>query len=260
MNLVEGLAEYSTTINQYQIAFLCKYIRSSREVVLFIHGLACSANSFRNVYDRDYFSDKSLLIPDLIGFGKSSKPENYSYSMDDQAKTIEELLSILPQWDIHIVAHSMGGAIALLLNSNILTRVKSFANIEGNLIREDCGVLSRGIASLSYEEYKNDLYEKQLIEYRDHQQLRFEDTMPYATYKSAKSLVEWSDSGELLNRFKNLSCRKSYFYGEENKYMPVLKKIDYVSKYMIHECGHGMMTENPDEFYCKLSDFINSQD
>ncbi len=81
-----------------------------------------------------------MLIVDHIGFGSSSTPENFSYTMEDQARIIEELLSILPQWKIHIVAHSMGVAIALFLGAQTFSRVLSFSNIEGNLISEDCGI------------------------------------------------------------------------------------------------------------------------
>jgi pimeloyl-ACP methyl ester carboxylesterase len=179
--------------------------------------------------------------------------------MEDQADILGELLSIIPQHNVHIVAHSMGGAIALMFNKNLYSRILSFTNIEGNLISEDCGILSRGIISVSYDEYKNNLYEKQMVEFKYHDQLHFQETTPLAVYKSASSLVKWSASGTLLDKFRNLKCRKSYFYGEENKNMPILRKLDFVKKYMIHNAGHGMMTENPKEFYKELVEFINSK-
>ena len=258
MKLETGTKEYSVNINQHRMNLKCRYNPDSKEVILCIHGLACSMDSFRNIFDYDYFPNKSLLLLDLIGFGKSSKPENFSYTMEEQARFVEELLSTLPRWNIHIVAHSMGAAIALFFQSDFFSRVLSFTNIEGNLVSEDCGIFSRGVTSLSYNDYKNDLYKKQLIEYKGHDQLRMEETNPVAVFKSSASLIEWSDSGELLNKFRNLSCKKYYFYGDKNKDMPVLKKLDFVKKYMVHNSGHGMMTENPKEFYSKLHDFIES--
>jgi hypothetical protein len=38
--------------------------------------------------------------------------------------------------------------------------------------------------------------------------------------------------------------------------MPVLEKLDFIPKYMISKSGHGLTTENPEEFYTKLSKFI----
>ncbi len=259
MKLNEGIKEYSVVVDKYQVYFKCKFDPYSDEVILFIHGLACSSDSFRHAFEGNHFPDKSLLALDLIGFGKSSKPGNFSYAMEDQARLIQKLLSILPQWNIHIVAHSMGGAIALLFEPDIFSRVKSFANIEGNLINDDCGILSRGIISVSYEDYTNNLFKKHLVEFKSHHQLHFTETTPAAIYKSAVSLVEWSDSGILLNKFAALDCKKSYFFGEENKNMPVLGKLNFVQKFMIHNCGHGMSIENPKEFYSTFALFINSK-
>jgi pimeloyl-ACP methyl ester carboxylesterase len=256
MKLNEGYHEYFANIDGYQIYFQCKFNPKSEEVVVLIHGLACSSDSFRNVFDKDYFPEKSLLILDLVGFGKSSKPDDFSYTMEDQAKLIEDLLSLLPFTKIHIVAHSMGGAIALLLQPNRFLSVKSFTNIEGNLISEDCGALSRGIASLSFQEYQKDLFRKQLIEFEGHHQLQFKDSIPCAVHRSAVSLVEWSYKGMLLDKFKLLTSRKCYFYGEQNKELPILEKLDFVKRFVVSNSGHGLMTENPKEFYTRLVEFI----
>jgi pimeloyl-ACP methyl ester carboxylesterase len=200
-----------------------------------------------------------VLLVDLPGFGKSAKPEDFSYSMEAQAEMLHDMLTAFPCKKLHIVAHSMGGAVGLLLARKIPDRIKSFTNIEGNLVGEDCGALSRGIASLSYDEYRDGLFRHQIMEFKGHHQLRFEETTPYAVYQSAVSLVHWSDSGELYELFRELHTRKSYFYGEENRDMPIVEKMDFAGKYMISKSGHGMTTENPEEFYEKLSGFINRE-
>lgn len=227
-------------------------------MVLFLHGLGCSSDSFRNLFDKSYFPGKSLLLIDFMGFGSSAKPEGFPYTMESQAKAVEEVLSLFPGMKIHIAAHSMGGAIALLLSEKSFEQVLSFTNIEGNLIAEDCGILSRGIADLPYEKYVAGLYKRQIKEFDSHPQLRFDMTTPFVLHRSAVSLVEWSGSGKLLDKFLNLKCRKSYFYGEENSSMPVLDRMAGIEKVMISSAGHGMMTDNPDQFYTLLSQFINS--
>lgn len=258
INLKPGLNDYFAEIDEYNIHFRCQYNPSSDDVVVFFHGLACSMESFKNLFDKNYFRGKSLLLVDLIGFGKSSKPESFSYSMEDQAQMLEKLLSILPAWNLHIAAHSMGGAVALLLSSGVMKRVKSFANIEGNLVREDCGILSRGILDAPYEEYKDKIFKTHQAEFNGHLHLRFGETTPIAVYKSAASLVKLSDSGELINKFNALACKKCYIYGDENNSAAVLKYLGAVEKYMISNSGHGMMTDNPDEFYSALAGFITT--
>ncbi len=259
MKLQAGLNDYIITVSENELHFKCKFVPDSNEVLLFFHGLACSWDSFIHILDKDYFPGKSLLFVDHIGFGESSKQENFSYTIQDQAKAIEELLSKLPDWNIHIVAHSMGTAIALNLKSKVYRKVKSFTNIEGNLIAEDCSLMSQGITEKSFEEYKNGMYKMNLFAFNKHQQLHFRQTTAYAVYHSAISLVKESESGELLEKFRNLNCKKAYFYGDENKDMPVLKKLEFTEKHMISESGHAMTTENPEEFYEKLAKFITTE-
>lgn len=257
MLLKEGLCNYTIEINKCSLFFRCKFDPDANEMIIFIHGLACSSDSFRDVFTADNFPGKSVLAVDLLGFGNSDKPEDFSYTMQDQATIIEELISLLPANKLHIVAHSMGGAVALLLKHELLSSLVSFVNVEGNLIAEDCGIMSRGIIDVSFERYRDSMYLKHVYTFRGHHQLRFEESSPLAIYNSSRSLVEWSDSGKLLEIFKALTCKKCYFFGEENKGMPVLEKLDFVPQYMISKSGHGMMTENPEEFYGKLSEFIN---
>ncbi len=257
--LTAGIKDYTFPGKHGKVHFKLSYKQTAEETVIFIHGLACSLDSFRNLFDFNYLSDKNLLLIDLIGFGKSTKkPSDFSYKMEEHASAIAELLASLPLWNYHIVAHSMGGAVALFLPEKFFERTLTFTNIEGNLISDDCGALSRGVASSSFYDYENVLFHKQLKEFAGHHQLRFEESSAEAVYQSAVSLVEWSDSGKLLQMFENLGCRKSYFYGEENKAMPVLDRIPFAEKFMISNSGHGLMTENPIEFYSLLQKFIDN--
>ena len=68
--------------------------------------------------------------------------------MEAQARVCAEILKEFSDRNLHIVAHSMGGAVALLLPDDILNDTKTFANIEGKLVGADCGVASRRIISV----------------------------------------------------------------------------------------------------------------
>lgn len=234
----------------------CDFHPGAVQAVLFIHGLACSAESFRHVFARDYFPGRSLILPDLPGFGRSGKPEDFSYSMEDQALLLEALLAEFPGQALHVVAHSMGGAVALLFSPALLARIQSFACLEGNLIASDCGLLSRSIAATAFAEYEARAFPRQREEFRDHAELRFGETTPLAVHRSARSLVQWSDSGRLLERFGKLACRKAYFWGEEDRAMPVLDRLQGIETIMIPRSGHGMMTDNPSAFYRALAGFV----
>ncbi len=259
MDIKPGVDKYSRSVNGIDIYFKCQFIPGSNEAVLCLHGLGCSSGSFSNIFEGGYLPDKTIIVPDFAGFGNSAKPAKFSYSMEEQAAIIEELMGLFPKLKIHIAAHSMGGAVGLLFSRGFFDRVASFANIEGNLIAEDCGILSRGIAGLTFEKYKEELFPKQLNEFAGHNQLRFEESTPEAIYRSAVSLVKCSDSGELLERFERLKCKKCYIFGEENRGMPVLRRLRAIPIVMISRAGHNIMTDNPDEFYPNLAAFINIQ-
>jgi len=219
-----------------------------------IHGLTRSRESFRHLESHAEFNNCSILAPDLLGFGSSDKPEDFSYTMQDHAEICAELLQQVDYERLHLVAHSMGGAIALLLPSKILNAAESLANIEGNLIAEDCGIVSRQIAEVSFEEFNEKILPEHKLQFTDYES--FDLISPSAYYRSAQSLVEWSDSRELLDKFLKLRCRKAYFYGDENRKHPTVSATRHLQQIEIRKSGHYLMDDNPTDFYMELSRFI----
>ena len=244
--------------NKYEVA--TTFRKRGGELLLLLHGLGCSKESFRDIWFRDEFSDYSIMALDFLGFGDSSKSDKFSYKMEDQASVYADVVKKIPSKKIHIIAHSMGGAIGLLLPPALLNSALTFANLEGNLISEDCGIVSRKAISVSFQKFENELLPdlRALSKTLGEGRFFLDSALPLGFYKSAESLVRWSDSGDLLLRFKNLSCRKSYFYGEKNSDMDILHRLNTIEKVMIGSSGHFMMNDNPDEFYSRLRTFLNT--
>ncbi len=228
----------------------------SKDLAIFFHGLGCSKNNYRYAFDHPGYKNTSILSFDLIGYGDSSKPDEFSYTMEDQAEICSELIQKFPNQDLHIAAHSMGGAVALLLSDDILSRVKTFANLEGNLISDDC-FLSRKVLKFKFEIFQKRLLPKIKAGLESNKD-QFNDlvrTSEKAFYKSCKSLVHWSDSGKLLEKFKALECPKAYFYGEKNSKTEIFTVLNDIPRIEISKSGHFMMMDNPEEFYDKLISF-----
>ena len=258
MMIKEGIQEIEQEVDGYRFNFVLDYKPGSDNLILFIHGLACTRDTFSNVLAEKHFKGSSLLLIDLIGYGKSARPVDFSYSMEDQALLTEKLLVDIAIPRLHIVTHSMGTAVGLLLSPGLFERAESFVNIEGNLIDADCGMLSRKIEATTLEDYQERLFPRHRRIYSGGKLLAFDKTTPLAVHKSACSLVQWSDSGELLDRFLNLECKRCYIWGEQNSDMPVLERLGSTPKFMIPNSGHGMMIDNPKEFYLTLANFIYS--
>lgn len=84
----------------------------NRPVVLLLHGKnfngAYWADTARMLVAEGY----DVLIPDQIGFGKSSKPKNYQYSFASLAQNTQGLIDSLDIKKVIVVGHSMGGMLA----------------------------------------------------------------------------------------------------------------------------------------------------
>jgi pimeloyl-ACP methyl ester carboxylesterase len=229
----------------------------SEDLILFLHGIACTKNGFRYLYDDPLFEDYSLLFYDMAGHGDSSKPDDFSYNMEAQALICLQLLDQFPHKKLHLVAHSMGSAVALLLPVEILSQIGSFANLEGNLIGEDC-YFTRRIIQNSFEDYREIVFEKQKRKFVDNILFEYDKTTPAAIYKTAESLVYWSDSNSLLTRFHELRCRRAYFIGDQTPDLAVSEQLGNIPIITVPDAGHAMMIENPGEFNKILYNFIEA--
>ena len=99
-------------INIGGINLYCEYMLNDKPPLLLIHGFASSTYTFRRIIPllQQQFS---IIAVDLPGFGKSEKPTWFIYSLQNYA---ELMIQCIRHFDIpsaHIVAHSMGGQIAL---------------------------------------------------------------------------------------------------------------------------------------------------
>ena len=239
----------------YSISY--KHRSGSSDLMVFIHGLGCTQETFSDVWDREDFIGPSLLSFDLVGFGESEKAEDFSYTMDDLARVCGEVIEQFDYARLHLVCHSMGGAVGLLLADLLPDKPTSFTNIEGNLITSDTTV-SRLAVNMSYESYAERIWPEilSLVAGEDRIVSMVDTCLPLAFYRCCLSLVEWSDSGTLLEKFLRLDSRKIYLYGDKNAGLEVLGRLGDVEKRGISNAGHFPMFDNPDEFYSVLSRFI----
>lgn len=82
-------------------------------VVLFIHGMAGSSNTWRQVLD-PVSQHYRVIAPDLIGHGESAKPVG-DYSLGAYASGLRDLLGVLGVSRVTVVGQSLGGGVAMQL-------------------------------------------------------------------------------------------------------------------------------------------------
>ena len=85
---------------------------SSEKVIVLLHGKNFSGYYWEQIARDLVEQDYRVIIPDQIGFGKSSKPQAYQYSLRQLALNTKDLLESLKVKKFNLVGHSMGGMVA----------------------------------------------------------------------------------------------------------------------------------------------------
>ncbi len=95
-----------------QMAYIYLEAKPGKPVVTLLHGKNFNADYWTTT--ARYLQEKGygVLIPDQIGFGKSSKPANYQYSFAALAHHTRGLMASLDIKKSIVIGHSMGGMLA----------------------------------------------------------------------------------------------------------------------------------------------------
>ena len=92
-----------------QMAYVFLQGEADKPVVTLLHGKNFNADYWTPVANDLNQQGYSVLIPDQIGFGKSSKPVDYQYSFPGLANNTYQLMQELGIKKSIVVGHSMGG-------------------------------------------------------------------------------------------------------------------------------------------------------
>ena len=78
--------------------------------ILMLHGITADSGNWTRF--ARYYTDKyHVVIPDLPGFGDSSRIQSASYSIPAQSERVNQLMQALGVQQFHLVGNSMGGYI-----------------------------------------------------------------------------------------------------------------------------------------------------
>ncbi len=113
---------------------------SASAPVVLIHGL------FGHLHDDRIlgaFGDTPVHAPDLVGYGSlvnktaMGGTDNAGLTLRDQAKNIVKYIRRNKLDPVHLVGHSVGGAVAVLVAADYPDLVASLTSVEGNFTIED---------------------------------------------------------------------------------------------------------------------------
>ncbi len=102
--------------------------------VLLLHGFTGSKENFLPLAAR-LGGGQRMILPDLPGWGESSRRIESDYGIDAQVARIERFLQVQKIPRVHLVGHSMGGHIAGVFAATHPERVASLALIDSSGVR-----------------------------------------------------------------------------------------------------------------------------
>jgi pimeloyl-ACP methyl ester carboxylesterase len=83
-----------------------------RGTVVLLHGKNFSGSYFGRTAGALRDAGYRVIMPDQVGFGKSSKPEHYDFTFHQLALNTHALLKSVGVEKVHVFGHSMGGMLA----------------------------------------------------------------------------------------------------------------------------------------------------
>jgi pimeloyl-ACP methyl ester carboxylesterase len=214
---------------------------------VYVHGLGSSSPA--------YFAQvaaatgrRSLLV-DLLGFGLSDRPASFGYTMEEHADTVATLLRNVDLDSVRVVAHSMGGAVAILLAERHPELVGELVLAESNLRPAEPRALSARIARYREEEYVQTMHRRILSVIGTEWAATARQADAAAMHRSAVSLSGPRERW-FLHSLCALTIPRTFLLGEQSD--PLADEDELVKAgvtvSVIPGGGHNMMLDNPKAF------------
>lgn len=235
--------------------------------VVFLHGLGDSAIiTFRPfAVDLAESGTPSLLV-DLPGFGFSTAPDAWASTTEDQADVTASLLDRLGITQASVVAHSMGGSVAILLAEARPDLVSRLIVAEPLLLPEQ-SALGKSVAKRTEAWFiERGLAMLQLATTRqaargDRAAAGFLEPLsranPAIMHRSAASLLE-RRSPSFQQRLERLPLPRTLLIGEHTTAKTRSLEAAGVAVSRIPGAGHSMMSENPAAFAAAIREALQS--
>jgi pimeloyl-ACP methyl ester carboxylesterase/membrane protein DedA with SNARE-associated domain len=126
-------AESLTDSDDYRLAYR-KSGKRSPEAILLLHGSPGSLQDF-DALARRLGPDRFVLVPDMLGFGASSR-DVPDHSFGAQAAALLQLMDAEGVERVHVVGFSWGGGVAIELSSRAPQRVTSLVLVSAIGVQE----------------------------------------------------------------------------------------------------------------------------
>ena len=245
------------------------------EVVIFLHGAGGGASGYSN-FKGNYpaFAEAGYrsIVPDLIGYGLSSKPDLAQYDLDLFIAGVKGLVDGLGLKNVTLLGNSLGGAVALgyaLAYPQDVARLILMA--PGGVEDLDTYLAMPGIANM-FEIYKSGktgaeamraVMTMQLFDPSLLTEEIINERAPIALTQTnaARSVLKVPN---MTARLHELRCPVFGFWGINDQFNPasgaakLLDNCPNARMVMLNRCGHWVQVEHREMFNRSCIDFMQN--
>ncbi len=118
-----GLVRKEIQVDAHRIVYLDG---GKGETILLLHGFAAGKDNWIR-FAKHLTKGYRVVIPDIPGFGESSRIGSERYDMENQIKRIDRLTEELKLDKFHLAGNSMGGTLAALYAARYPVKVETLA-------------------------------------------------------------------------------------------------------------------------------------
>lgn len=272
MPIPEG--QFVTLANGYKIHL---YDQGEGHPVVFLHGSGSGASghsNFKGNYPFLVENGYRVIVPDLIGYGYSDKPDDVEYPLDFFVECVKQALDQVGVSKCSLIGNSLGGAIALkfaldypdqvvslnlmapggienqpdyftMPGMQILKQIFTQGNVDKESLRQ---FITEGLV------YNQSVVDDELVDER------------WDIYqKQNDQCLKTMRVPNLAERLPEIQAPSIVFWGMNEQMMPetgiqtLAKGLKNTRVVLISECGHWAMAEHKDLFNRYTLDFLNEQ-
>ncbi|MFF0742565.1 alpha/beta fold hydrolase [Streptomyces sp. NPDC004111] len=228
---------------------------------VYVHGLGGVSGMFVEAASHPLLTGRRSLLVDLLGFGVSDRPLDFDYSLESHAGALAGLLRAADVRGAEVIAHSMGGAVALVLAERYPDLVSRLVLVDANLdpITPAKGAPgSGGIAGYGSEaEFLATGWDSLRATVGETWWSTMKTGGPEALYRSAVGLTRGSEP-VMRDLLRDLRIPRTYLVPEGDPYFRggdalVAAGVGVVA---VSDCGHNIMLDNVDGFARATADAL----
>lgn len=223
---------------------------------VYVHGLgALSAVYHAHIAARPELAGRRSLFVDLPGHGISDRPRSFGYTLEEHADALAAALDAAGLTGAELVAHSMGGTVAVVLAHRRPDLVSRLVLTEANLDPEPPPTAgSSTIASYEEDAFVNGGHARVLETVGPVWAATMRLADPRALHRSATGLWRGSNppAREILQR---LPVDRVYLQGELSGELAGRQALEAsgVRVVTVPGAGHNIMFDNPDAFVAAVA-------